>query len=163
MSHWNLYIWELKFSSDNFCPSVFFSACNLTYYSNSGYIRSPNFPSNYPNNVKCYYRIMTSNLSSRITLYFQRFNLESHSNCMYDAVKIYDGLSTSAPQLGRTEGFCGISIPPTLTSSGNSLLIVFHSDNIVTRSGFEIFYTSKSSYITPMQIFYCLKMLSVSC
>ena len=61
----------------------FFSACNLTYYSNSGYIRSPNFPSNYPNNAKCYYGIMTSDLSSRITFYFQWFNLEPQSNCTY--------------------------------------------------------------------------------
>ena len=141
----------------------FFSACNQTYYSNSGYMRSPNFPSNYPNNAKCYYRIMTSDLPSRITLYFQQFNLEPQSNCTYDAVKIYDGLSMSAPQQGRTEGFCGISIPPTLTSSGNSLLIVFDSDKSVTRTGFEIFYTSKSSFITPMRIFYWLKMLSVLC
>ena len=56
-------------------------------------------------------------------------DVEGNVKC-YDSVKIYDGDSTKANQLGPSDGngFCGSCAPPTLTSTGSSLLIVFISD-----------------------------------
>ena len=53
----------------------------------------------------------------------------------YDFVTIYDGASTSYPILGP---YCGDTIPPDHISSRRSLLVHFHSDSSVTRSGFQL-------------------------
>ena len=79
----------------------------------------------------------------RIKLNFQRFSLEEQRDCQYDSVKIYDGDSISAPQLGRREGYCGRRFPSSLTSTGNSILIIFASDASTTSSGFRLTYSGK--------------------
>ena len=53
----------------------------------------------------------------------------------YDFVTIYDGPSTSYPILGP---YCGDTIPPDHISSKTSLLVHFHSDSSVARSGFQL-------------------------
>ena len=45
-----------------------------------------------------------------------------------------------SPQLGQSYGYCGEELPPSLTSTGNHLLIVFISDSTRTYSGFKIAY-----------------------
>ena len=62
-------------------------------------------------------------------------------NCTYffrwDNVTIYESL-TGAAAAGP---YCGNTIPPSYTSSGNWAAIEFISDNYVTKSGFEISYS----------------------
>ena len=122
-----------------------FSACNVVHNSSIGSIRSLNFPNNYPNYANRHYLIINSNPATRIILDFLHFDLEWHTTCDYDSVKIYDGNSTKATQIGRTYGYCGKKVPPTLTiaSTGNSLLIVFVSDGDGTRSGFNATYRGR--------------------
>ena len=130
----------------------FFSACSEVHDLNIGFIRSPlNFPSNYPNYVNCHYLIMNSDPATRITLNFLHFDLDHYQNqwnetirCN-DFVKIYDGNSTKATQIGRRYGYCGKRAPPTLTiaSTGNSLLIVFFSHGWSTKSGFSATYRGR--------------------
>ena len=67
----------------------FISDCNGTYYSSYGTIMSPNFPNNYPLNVKCTYTIQ-SPLLLPVTLIFTSFEVEpgtSVSSC-YDFVRV---------------------------------------------------------------------------
>ena len=122
-----------------------FSACSEVHNSTVGSISSLGFPSNYPNYAICHYLITNTDPAARITLTFIHFELESHKSCNYDSVKIYDGNSSSATNIGRTHGYCGKRAPPTLTiaSTGNSLLIVFISDKVDTRSGFNATYRGK--------------------
>ena len=133
----------------NMCLAFASSDCNQVYRLNIGYIRSPFFPSNYPDNANCYYLIMNSDPATRIILDFLHFDLESHKFCNHDSVKIYDGNSTKATPIGRTHGFCGKRAPPTLTiaSMGNSLLIVFVSSRWNTKSGFNATYRGKIALI----------------
>ena len=79
----------------------------------------------------------------RITLIFKQFSVEANKICAYDSRKIYDGDSISAKQLGPSYEYCGDCIPPTLMSTGNSLLIVFISDTSESSSGFNITYKGK--------------------
>ena len=118
-------------------------ACNQVHNSSSGFIKSPNFPRNYPDNARCQYLIMYWDSAKRITLNFQQFSLEASDTCGYDFMKIFDGDSTSSTALGRANGYCGSLKPPTLTSTGNSILIVFSSDNSLSNSGFYITYNGK--------------------
>ena len=120
-----------------FCISV----CDQRYESTSGsIISSPNYPNNYPNDASCHYLIALRDPTLRITLNFQQFSLEESSSCAFDSVRIYDGDSDTAPQLGYKYKYCGNRLPPSLTSTGNKVLIVFTSDSLATASGFLLTY-----------------------
>ena len=124
-----------------------FSACNEVHKSGIGSIKSLNFPNNYPNDANCRYLIMNSDPATRITINFLHFDLnqDSWNNWCYDSVKIYDGNSTKATQIGRTDGYCRKRAPPALTirSTGNSLLVVFYSDWSATSAGFNATYRGR--------------------
>ena len=114
--------------------------------SDTGRILSPKYPSNYPTNVSCRYLIKNSNPAARITVKFLQSKLQGDSSCRFDSLKIYDGETTNAAQLGRTRGYCGNRRPPTLTSTGKALLIIFTSDQSVTSSGYVISYSTKGTF-----------------
>ena len=118
-----------------------FSACNEVHKSAIGSIKSLNFPNDYPNNAKCRYLIMNSDPEARITINFLHFDLHQCD----DSVKIYDGNSTKATQIGRTDGYCGKRAPPSLTirSTRNSLLIVFYSNSYRRATGFNATYRGR--------------------
>ena len=137
-------------------------ACNGVYNSSHGFLISPNFPAEYHNFAKCHYLIERKDLNERITIDFIQFSLEKHLTCAHDSVKIYDGNSTSANLLGPTHGYCGPCLPPTLTSTGNSLLIVFVSNKIVTSSGFNFTYRGKSLLPLTTTGRSCLTLKSIS-
>ena len=124
-----------------------FSDCNEVHRSGNGSIKSLNFPNNYPNDANCRYLIMNSDPATRITINFHHFNLHQFpwSSRGNDYVKIYDGNSIKAIQIGRTDGYCGRRAPPALTirSTGNSLLIVFYSDSYHTSAGFNATYRGR--------------------
>lgn len=89
---------------------------------------------NYNNNVSCIWVIEPPN-ASKIVLNFSKFKTESG----YDYVKVYDGNSTSSPVLGN---FDGHNIPPTLTSTGGSMLVHFTSDGGVVDEGWTAHYSA---------------------
>ena len=65
---------------------------------------------------------------------FHEFEIESHHECSYDHIAIYDGDSGDDPTLGR---FCGLKAPHPIVASSNELYIVFKSDSSVQRRGFQ--------------------------
>ncbi|PKP54058.1 MAG: hypothetical protein CVT92_01550 [Bacteroidetes bacterium HGW-Bacteroidetes-1] len=67
---------------------------------------------------------------------FIMFDLEAHSNCDYDWLKIYNGITTNAPLLGT---WCGTNSPGTIIANNpdKGLTFHFHSDGSVTRSGWS--------------------------
>ncbi|XP_055869254.1 uncharacterized protein LOC106053156 [Biomphalaria glabrata] len=97
----------------------------LTY--SSGVIYSPNYPHDYYDSLNCSWLILTNELS-QISLNFTTLTTE----CCCDFVTVYDGNTTSAPQLGK---LCSLQYN-NFTSSGNSLLVTFSTDESVTSSGF---------------------------
>merc|ERR1719419_707808 len=95
-----------------------------------GTIKSPNYPSNYPDRSDITYPIEVQE-GSKIELSFVAFDIELEKNCTYDYVQVND---TDGTQLAK---FCGQSIPAKIKSSGNKLTVVFHSDRNVNKKGFE--------------------------
>jgi len=76
----------------------------------------------------------------RVSSSFQKFHLERHPRCIWDAVSIYNGESINRSQLiGR---YCGYSLPPDVISSGSSVVVKFVSDAIETSEGFVASYVS---------------------
>ncbi len=72
---------------------------------------------------------------SSITLTFNKFNTESGQ----DFLNIYDGPTTASPLLGS---YSGASLPPTLTSTSNKVLITFTSNSLVEAPGWFLTYNS---------------------
>ncbi|KAH9509816.1 hypothetical protein Btru_045275 [Bulinus truncatus] len=113
------------------------NACNTTANASSGYIVSPNYPNNYPDNSSCYWTIAGSN-SSRVNMSFSEFSLEGGEGCPYDYISIFDGFNKSATLLGH---YCSDIIPSTTLSTKNAMHLIFKSDGSANSKGFKVFYT----------------------
>lgn len=98
-----------------------------------GSFHSPNFPNAYQPNKECAWVFSTAP-GHRIKLIFDQFDLESHQECTYDHVAVFDGESIADPALGR---FCGSRKPLTLVSSFNMLYLLFRSDATNEKRGFN--------------------------
>ena len=73
---------------------------------------------------------------TQLKLTFESFSLEVdyYDDCSYDYVEVsFDGYS---------EKFCGDSIPPSITSSGNSMTVKFVSDIDYDYDGFNAVWES---------------------
>ncbi|XP_071498641.1 extracellular serine proteinase-like [Diadema antillarum] len=112
--------------------------CSGYFNESSGTFTSPNYPSDYDDDLTCDYLVVAGD-GEAITVTFDDFNLESSSTCAYDSVSIYDGASVSDPLLGQ---WCGTNSPGVVAGASQSMLIRFESDFSVTSSGFS------ASYVT---------------
>ncbi|XP_039956467.1 dorsal-ventral patterning protein tolloid [Bactrocera tryoni] len=109
-----------------------------------GTIYSPNFPDLYPPNADCVWHFSTTP-GHRIKLIFNEFNVESHQECAYDNVAVYDGESESSSLLGH---FCGDKIPYPISSTTNQLYMVFKTDKNKQMAGFTAIHsTSCGGYL----------------
>ncbi|KAM7390891.1 hypothetical protein PAMA_008881 [Pampus argenteus] len=115
------------------------TGCGGVLTTASGAFSSPNYPLPYHPNAECYWNIKTSQ-GSQLLLSFSDFHLESSSACSYDYLTVYDGNSSSAPELAR---LCGIQPPSTINSSSNQLYIKLRTDSSISAGGFLASYTSK--------------------
>jgi len=117
---------------------------------------SPNYPEPYPNRKDCTWLFSTT-AGHRIKLNYDDFELESHPDCAYDYISVYDGSSTENASLGE---FCGSKLPQALTSSSSRMFMVFKSDSSVQRKGFKAIHStgkkiqsdSTSTYLTMNQL-----------
>ncbi|PIV63206.1 MAG: hypothetical protein COS14_00510, partial [Bacteroidetes bacterium CG02_land_8_20_14_3_00_31_25] len=80
--------------------------------------------------------------ASSVSLNFSTFNLETG----YDSLWIFDGNTPASPLIG---GYSGTSIPSTITSTGPSITIQFHSDNTTTAAGFTAIWQCLTDIISP--------------
>jgi uncharacterized protein YjdB len=103
------------------------TVCEHTIYDSGGPTN------NYSNNQDGSVTIYPEDVTKSIRATFLSMNTESG----YDFVYIYDGVNTSAPQLGK---FSGTTIPTALTANNASgaLTIRFTSDGSSVYSGFVI-------------------------
>ncbi|XP_049865550.1 cubilin homolog [Pectinophora gossypiella] len=141
-SHNNLYFW---FRSDQTVAKDGFAlhwnsinpVCGGTINATThGHISSPGSPGQYPPNRDCYWHLLTD-LGKRIQLHFFALDIESHSNCSYDFLAIYDGERTTDPLLSK---YCSSAQPAPVQSAGSDLLIHFHSDAYGSGYGFQLAY-----------------------
>lgn len=62
--------------------------------------------------------------------------------CSYDRLEVYS--KTSEGQYDNHGAFCGTRAPPSITSKGNVLRVLFASDASVQQTGFAaVFYTGE--------------------
>ncbi|XP_053576764.1 embryonic protein UVS.2-like [Bombina bombina] len=111
--------------------------CGGAFYATGKVFTSPGYPNFYSSNMHCSYLIKAP-AGNKITISFSDFSLESSGYCRYDYVKIYDGDNTSSSLL-RT--YCGPVNNPSVMSTGNAMLVIFHSDQSTESRGFKASYT----------------------
>jgi cubilin len=143
-SHNNLYLW---FRSDRTVARDGFAlhwnsidpVCGGEIDANKhGHISSPGSPGKYPPNRDCYWHLTTT-LGKRIQISFFALDIETHSNCSFDYLVIYDGEHTIDPVISQ---YCNSTQPPPVQSAGSDILIHFHSDAYGSGNGFQITYAS---------------------
>ncbi len=104
--------------------------CNGLFYDSGG------SDGNYQNNEN-YTLICNPGVSgAKISVDFEEFDLEYHTYCNYDWLKIYDGPTTSSLLIGT---YCGTNSPGHViaTNQDGSLTFQFHSDSYDTRPGWK--------------------------
>ena len=89
---------------------------------------------NYSNDQDFSVTFSTGDPTQVLVFDFTDFEVEANPTCIWDYLEIYDGPNNSSPLIGT---FCTNAPPANLTSSGQSLHFVFHSDNVETRRGWE--------------------------
>ncbi|XP_013879229.1 cubilin [Austrofundulus limnaeus] len=110
--------------------ATFSTRCGANFTAASGRVVSPNFPANYPDYSNCNYTIDAGE-QTVIILTFQVFQLETHSTCLYDGLKIYNPPTSSTPMAT----LCGTNIPGPFSTFG-PMLLHFYSDSVITSSGY---------------------------
>ncbi|CAH1785597.1 unnamed protein product, partial [Owenia fusiformis] len=106
-------------------------SCGGTFTGATGSLVSPNYPSNYDNNLDCVYQINAP--AGPLILEFSDFDVEA-SGCSYDYLEIRED-SASGSQLGK---FCGSANPGKVSTSGSSIYMRFKTDSSVTKKGWSL-------------------------
>ncbi len=128
--------WDAAYTSTGgaFCGgTTLLNASNGSFSDGSG-------SSNYQNNLSCGWLLQPAGATA-IQLSFDAFDVEALGTYgqVYDAVRVYDGASASAPLLGT---FTGSTLPPALTSSGPALFVQFTTDNATVSAGWSANYSA---------------------
>ena len=101
-------------------------------------VSSPNYPSNYPNNLSKTETITVAE-GLVLRLEFTAFDVENHGRCGYDYLKIVDGDGTIL--MNKT---CGNALPPVFMSNTNHVDLVSETDYSVTKSGWSVKWSAVS-------------------
>lgn len=104
--------------------------CGGIFYDSGGETGS------YSNNENYTMTFKPENAGANIIVQFLSFDVEYHSSCNYDLLKIYNGVNTAAPLIGT---WCGTNSPGTIEASNaqGALTFQFQSDNSITKAGWK--------------------------
>ncbi|XP_071378637.1 cubilin [Centroberyx affinis] len=127
--------------------------CGASSTEETGVIKSQNWPMNYKANTECMWNIVLP-LGKNITLTFTHFDLEAKdiltSKC-YDNLMVYDIRTQDNLLIGKHGPFCGTTLPATLQTKGNRLMMRFHADLFTEAKGFRAYWTTDSSHPAPTE------------
>jgi len=96
-------------------------------------LKSPNFPSKYPNSRDCKWTLVAT--SGRVKMVLDKFNIEWSRSC-----KSKDYLFVGKIQKYTKTWLCGASIPSSfssLKSKAQTMVVKFHSNNSIRKTGFK--------------------------
>lgn len=113
------------------------ASCDKTYNVDSKTIKSPNHPRPYPENKHCTWHVAAPiGLKIRVESFSYSMDRdERDTNCTWDSLRIYDGSSNRSE---RVANLCGRDEFSGMTSTTNTILFVFHSDDATIYEGFKL-------------------------
>ncbi|MEE6490723.1 hypothetical protein FKM82_015979 [Ascaphus truei] len=135
----------IEFVSDGAVTATGFKAtyntekCGGKFYTPSRNFTSPGYPNVYPADLD-YCFLITAPTGYKIILNISDFLLEYDTICRLDYLSIFDGDNSASPLLFHS---CGNVAVPIQVSTGNSMLIHFHTDRYIEYRGFKASYTIK--------------------
>ncbi|KZS21868.1 Tolloid 2-like protein, partial [Daphnia magna] len=145
------YLW-IKFQTDASDQNLGFQAnyssidvgCGGILTRPQGLIASPLHPEVYPHGTTCRW-IVRAGPGKVVRLQWMSFALEpAPPSCYFDSVSVYD--NSTIPNTGGLVGrYCGTALPPSITSTGDTLTIVFKSDTSLAAEGFTATYVTLNS------------------
>ncbi|KZR96520.1 Uncharacterized protein APZ42_009099 [Daphnia magna] len=109
--------------------------CNNHFEENTGTIKSPNYPTFYPNSVDCRWNIKVEP-GSKVRLLFALFETQADADYLY----VYDGPTLRSTLLLTKSGL--VPTPFVVNSSTNQVLVRFVSDEDTSSPGFLAAYSS---------------------
>ncbi|XP_015260854.1 PREDICTED: cubilin-like, partial [Cyprinodon variegatus] len=109
---------------------TFSTRCGARFSGSQGRVVSPNFPAHYPDHANCNYTVDAGE-QTVVVLSFQVFQIEAHSTCMFDGLKIYSPATSSTAMAT----LCGTDLPGPFSSLG-PMMLHFYSDSVINDSGF---------------------------
>uniref|UniRef100_A0A8C5G6K9 Ovochymase-2-like n=1 Tax=Gouania willdenowi TaxID=441366 RepID=A0A8C5G6K9_GOUWI len=141
--------WEAVYAED----IAEIQGCGFTSKAESGVIKSLNWPMNYMTNTECMWNIAVP-LGKKISLFFTHFDLQDKgvlpTKC-FDYVMLYDINGLTSALLQKHGPFCGTTLPSTIQTKGNRLIIRFHTDLYTESKGFRAYWTTNSSLPAPTE------------
>ena len=82
-------------------------------------------------------------LDQKVTLTLTHMDIVSASDkCLSDSLRVLNGDDETAPEVAP---YCGTRIPPSITSSGSQMVVIFQSDTETEGTGFRATYSSSVS------------------
>lgn len=127
-----------------------------------GLIASPLHPEVYPHGATCRW-IVRAGPGKVVRLQWMSFALEpAPPSCYFDSVSVYD--NSTIPNTGGLVGrYCGTALPPSITSTGDTLTIVFKSDTSLAAEGFTATYVTLNSslrnYLPKLWLLYLITII----
>ncbi|KAI9558632.1 hypothetical protein GHT06_015420 [Daphnia sinensis] len=109
--------------------------CNNHFEENTGTIKSPSYPTFYPNSVDCRWSIKVEP-GSKVRLLFALFETQADADYLY----VYDGPTLRSTLLLAESGL--LPTPFVVNSSTNEVLVRFVSDEDTSSPGFLAVYSS---------------------
>ncbi|OQV20099.1 Cubilin [Hypsibius exemplaris] len=103
------------------------------------YITSPKYPSPYPPNTVCEWKLISSEYGYGIKLDLMDIDLEQHPTCRWDKLEVFNGpddKSQPITTLCHTQ-----NVSKTLSSTGQYLFVRFNSDQSKAGNGFKLQYS----------------------
>ncbi|XP_034543236.1 ovochymase-2 [Notolabrus celidotus] len=127
--------------------------CGFSSKDPTGVIKSLNWPMNYKANSECMWNIAVP-VGKTMALKFTHFDLEAKdtqtSKC-YDNIEVYDINGETNEQIQKHGPFCGTTLPSTIQTKGNRLVIRFHTDSFTEAKGFRAYWTTDTSLPPPTE------------
>ncbi|VEN57932.1 unnamed protein product, partial [Callosobruchus maculatus] len=105
---------------------------------NKGFITSPNYPHPYPKNTKCEWLIEVA-YGYSVEIEFQELEVESDASCIYDHIKVYNGMDSTYTLLTTV---CSQKRNTVVSTTGNFMFIEFQSDYSLRGRGFKANYSA---------------------
>merc|ERR1712098_883180 len=101
-----------------------------------GEVKSPNYPQNYPNNLKSMEYIIKVAIRKKVNLTIEDLAIEDCAYCACDKLEIYDTPPTDAPTLLDT--LCRSTLPSSsYISTSNILTLYLTTDENINDKGFK--------------------------
>ncbi|KAM5138220.1 astacin-like metalloendopeptidase [Mantella aurantiaca] len=150
-----MFVEFLSAGATSFTASYHTVTCGGMQTKENGNVTSPGYPTKYLPSMDCTWSIMAPT-GRRVQLNFISFVLESSRNCIYDYLSISD---SSRSGTSASDKYCGARKMPSLVSSGNWMLLQFHSDKSVQSTGFQVTYSWEETVYQLLVTEMCLPIV----